>query len=371
METMFPGGINKTIYEIASNLSKNGHEVIVLQDNPFKLEEGTSCDGFKILRIKSRTANFLYGFSPEMYLYLKNNFKYLNPDLVHIHGYHSLLSPEILYLIRNFDRNIPIVFSPHYGVFSHSTLAGKYLWGTYNRIVANKFIKHADMIICSSKFELDNFNKVSNSLIETRVINHGINHIDLEQERYNHKGVNLLYVGHLLEVKGVQYILEALHELIFNLNIKATLTVIGEGPYKYKLMQLMDKLDIVNYVTWKDFIPLDKQKELLECYKKSDVLLLLSKSENFGIVVAESLAMGTPTIITKRTALMEFLDEKGCFGVDYPPNPKEVASAVLKIHRNNIRVDSLSNKIRLWKEVALDYEQVYLDLLMKESLKCR
>ena len=95
-------------------------------------------------------------------------------------------------------------------------------------------------------------------------------------------------------------------------------------------------------------------------YKKSDIFLLLSQSENYGIVVPEALTMGTPVIVTKRTALNEFLNEPGCFGVDYPPDPKEVANLILKIYKSDIKVGPFTKKIRTWNEVALDYEQLYL-----------
>lgn len=363
METTAPGGINKTVREIAENLSENGHEVIVLQSNPYNLPSKELIDNFKIIRIKSRIEKYSYGLNLSIYSFLKNNFKKLNPDIVHIHGYHTLFSQEVIFIIRKINPDIPIVFSPHFGIFSRNTIAGKYLGDLYN-FIGRRFLKYVDLVFASSIFESDNINKILNVPVENiKVLRHGIDCIDLKKEVYDENVINLIYVGYLLELKGIQYIFKSLHELVYNKNVKANLTIIGEGPYEEILRKLAVKLDLMDFITWKGFIHLDKQDELFKYYKKSDILLLLSQSENYGIVVAESLGMGTPAIVTKRTALKEFLDEEGCFGVEYPPNPIEVAKVVIEISKNNINVDSLSSKIRTWDEVAEDYELIYKRLI--------
>ena len=95
---------------------------------------------------------------------------------------------------------------------------------------------------------------------------------------------------------------------------------------------------------------------------RHDIFIILSRTEGYGIVVAEALSRGTPTIVTNGTALEEFTKEKGCFGVDYPPRPGEVADLILRIHEDDVTVGPFSGKIRTWKEVAEDYERSYLSL---------
>ncbi|MCE7698020.1 MAG: glycosyltransferase, partial [Methanobacterium paludis] len=79
----------------------------------------------------------------------------------------------------------------------------------------------------------------------------------------------------------------------------------------------------------------------------------------YGLVVAEALSQGIPSIVTKRTALEEFTKENGCFGVDCPPDPKEVSDLILRIHKNDVKVGPFSEKIRTWEKVSEDYENVY------------
>lgn len=362
-EVTFPGGVHKTIKEVAKNLSEKGHEVTVLQGNPRNLPETEIYDGFTIIRVKSKIAEYLYDFSPEIYFFLKKHFKELNPDIVHVHGYHTLFSPETIYSIKRISPETPIIFSPHFDIFSHDKFAGKYLWDHYNKIVGRKFCKYLPMIFVASNFERNNVHRILNVPKEKiRVIAHGVDHIDITRNKKKKKVINLLFVGYLLELKGVQYIIEAIAELVNKFEVKVHLRIVGEGPYTKELKKLAEYLNVNQFIKWEGFVQPSQNEKLMEFYKNSDIFLLLSQSENYGIVVSEALSMGTPVIVTKRTALTEFLEERGCFGVDYPPDPKKVADLIFKIYENDVQVGPFSKKIRGWNEVTEDYETIYLNL---------
>ena len=72
--------------------------------------------------------------------------------------------------------------------------------------------------------------------------------------------------------------------------------------------------------------------------------MLLSRSEAYGITVAEALSLGTPCIITENTALKEFSMEPGCFVVDYPPEPEKIASSIIEVYKNDVTIPLLSPK---------------------------
>lgn len=362
METTFPGGINKVVRELGINLSSK-HNITVIQPNNFNLPKVEIYEGFKIIRIKSitRKLNFLYDFSPEIYFYLKKNFHKLNPDIVHIHGYHRIFPSEVMYIIRKKYPHIPIIFSPHFGIFSNDTLAGKYLFGFYNHVLGKKIMEYPDKLIAASEFEAENLKKIFDlSEKEIEIIPHGVNKIDLKPKKKADE-IKLLYVGYLLELKGVQYIIKSI-ETLKKRKCKVTLTIIGEGHYKNQLLKLAKQLGVLENIIWQNFIPPSEHERLLNAYKESDILLLLSKSENYGAVVPEALAMGTPVIVTNRTALKEFLAEPGCSGVEYPPDPDRVADLILDNHE---QVGPLSNKIISWDEVALNYQKTYYKVLGK------
>ncbi len=363
-EITSPGGVHKNIVEISKNLSKRGHQVTVLQSNTMNLPNHEFYEGFEIIRIKSWLADAFYGLNPKIYFYLKSQLKELNPDVVHVHGYHTLFSPEVMYLIKQFDLKIPVVFSPHFGIFSRTSFAGKYFWEPYKNLIGRKIFNYCDFIIAASEFELNslitNFNLTRKNI---KIIPHGVNFTWSKKSKKTDDKLNLLYVGYLLKIKGVQYILEAVHELVYKKKMNLLLNIVGDGSYESELRKLANELDIDEYINWKGFIDFSQPEKLMNFYKEADILLLLSESENYGIVVSEALAMGTPVLVTKTTALNEFLNEPGCFGVEFPPNPLEVARLVKEIYKNEVQVGPFSSKVQNWETVSDAYESVYFSLI--------
>lgn len=360
METTAPGGINRVVREVGAEMVKLGHAVTVLQANPANLPAEETCNGFKIIRVKSRVASFLYDLNPAMYLYLRKNFTRLNPDVVHVHGYASVLPLEILHFLRGAE--CPVVFSPHYDIQSHDTLAGKYLWDIFNQTIGDHSYVGAGKVICASRFESENVKRdfrVTDDRIE--VIPHGVTHIEApRKDLRNTHHISLLYYGWLLELKGVQYILKGLYELQHAFGKRATLNIIGDGTYKGALSKLARELHLQSSISWYPFLP---EQELYREIRAADVFLLLSRSENYGIAVAEALALGVPSIVAKTTALVEFLDEPGCFGIGYPPDPTELAELINNIKDTDPHVGPLSERIRTWRQVTRKYEELYASLL--------
>ncbi|HML04769.1 MAG TPA: glycosyltransferase family 4 protein [Methanobacterium sp.] len=357
-EITSPGGIHKTIREIAKNLSRK-HEVNIIQGNPLNLPEVEYYEGYTINRFKSKLGDQLFGFSPEMYFYFKKFLKKLKPDIIHVHGYHKFFSPEIIYFTKKIEPKIPVVFSPHLDIY-RSSFAGKYLWNIYNLFGKTAFDRSSYITSCSNFEAQTIINEYNIDKEKLSIINHGVNLFKQNNFNKNEK-INLVYSGHLIDRKGIDFILKGLQSLIYELNINnVNLTIIGEGPEKEKLVKLSNDLKLNDYIVWKPFLARD---EFIDEITKADIFMLLSNSEAYGIVIAESLALGTPCIVANRAALTELTEENGCFGVDYPPNPKEVANLILKIYKRNITAGPLSKKIKSWHEVVKDYEKLYLELL--------
>jgi glycosyltransferase involved in cell wall biosynthesis len=351
------GGVNFSIRRVAEELVKRGHECYVLSVNPGNLQNEENLNGINIIRIKSPVSKHLYGFSPSMARFLRRNLgKFLEPDIVHIHDYRTLLTLEMACILRG--KRLPFVFSPHYARQEYNTLAGKYLIRYYKPLGIWSF-KWAKMVVTNSDYS-------KNMLVtdfglypeKIEVVPHGVDNLETLKGRATKAkdaSISLLYAGVLIEKKGVHYIIQAVAELKRR-GIRATLVVVGEGDYKRELKELAENLGVHDNMSW--FSPLSRQE--LNCkFSEADVFLLLSRSESYGIVVTEALAAGTPCIVTKTTALIEFLTEPGCFGVDYPPDPKEVADLIIKIHDEETKVGPFSNKIRTWDQVAVDYEKLY------------
>jgi len=362
LETLEPGGINKVVRRISYYLSLMGNSVLVFNPARRIKEELTYTIINNNLKIFRGYVDFLYGLNVRNIRLVKKLIEEFKPHIIHVHGYHSLFSTTLIIFLKHFYKvHQPVVFSPHFDI-ARSSFAGRYLWKLYNNTLGKHIFRLADHLIVSSKYEykiITNIFNVDPSKIS--IIPHGVDFIDTyKHARQNLNTIRLLYVGYLIKRKGVEYIIFTLHSLVYKYNVKnVELKIVGKGPEKSRLIKLARKLGVSEFITWVDFLPYDK---LISELKNADVLLLLSNSEAYGIIVAEALALGTPVIVTKRTALIEFLEENGCYGVEYPPNPDKVAEMILYIVNNNVKIHSLK-KIRKWKDVAHTYVATYLNIL--------
>ncbi|CQH00841.1 glycosyltransferase [Yersinia mollaretii] len=107
--------------------------------------------------------------------------------------------------------------------------------------------------------------------------------------------INLLYVGRLVEDKGILDVI-ILIRLLEEKNINFKLHVVGDvypanpssirtDEIKTLEIEFGDKISFHGYVD-----------DVREFYKKADVLLLLSKHEGFPVVVMEASASGLPSV---------------------------------------------------------------------------
>ncbi|MEO1375905.1 MAG: glycosyltransferase [Cyanobacteria bacterium J06635_10] len=131
--------------------------------------------------------------------------------------------------------------------------------------------------------------------------------------------VEIVTVARLTEKKGVEYAIRAVAKLA---KIKPLLnyTIVGDGPLKESLQQLIHQLGVNNIVTlvgWKH------QQEVIEIIKNSDIMLAPSvtsqNGDREGIPVAfmETMAMGLPIISTIHSGIPELI-ENGVSGFLVP-----------------------------------------------------
>jgi teichuronic acid biosynthesis glycosyltransferase TuaC len=100
----------------------------------------------------------------------------------------------------------------------------------------------------------------------------------------------LLSVGHLIERKGHDLVINAMRNLP-----EFRLVVIGNGEEDFKLRQIASAAGVQNRV---DFLPSIKQNDLRTYYGAADALILASSREGWANVLLEAMACGTPVVAT-------------------------------------------------------------------------
>jgi glycogen(starch) synthase len=104
-----------------------------------------------------------------------------------------------------------------------------------------------------------------------------------------------LFVGGLIERKGVRWLLDAF-AICRGQDSSLTLTLAGEGGLRQELEERAADLGVAEGVTFVGAVPPD---EALRLMREHDVLVHPSRYETFGVVVVEAVAAGMPVIVTR------------------------------------------------------------------------
>jgi rhamnosyl/mannosyltransferase len=122
----------------------------------------------------------------------------------------------------------------------------------------------------------------------------------------------ILFVGRLVYYKGVEYLIKAMPE------IEAKLILIGEGPLKKKLKEIVRSLSLWDKVVFQSPVP---DSDLVAYYHACDVFVLPSVeiTEAFGLVQLEAMACGKPVVSTALPTGVPFVNQHGKTGFIVPP----------------------------------------------------
>jgi len=116
--------------------------------------------------------------------------------------------------------------------------------------------------------------------------------------------VELLFVGQLVQRKGVDVLLKALAP---HSQLKWRLRVLGDGSEKQTLMDLAKSLGIAEHV---EFLPYMKNAEAMNQMAQSDLFILPSRFDGWGVVINEALLRGVPVICSDRCGAQDLLQEE-------------------------------------------------------------
>ncbi len=149
-----------------------------------------------------------------------------------------------------------------------------------------------------------------------------------------------LYAGRLVEVKGVNVLLEACKALSGE---DMKMVFAGEGPLEEKIREAARTSNNTVYAG-----PLN-QRELRTYYSAADIVVVPSVyEEGFGRVAMEAIACGTPVLGSNRGAMPEVLAPS--VGLTVEPSPTMLASALRSLLHDPDRLRSLGGNCRHYAE---------------------
>lgn len=255
------------------------------------------------------------------------------PDVLHAHGLSASVSAVFwgkLFKIRTIISLHSVYSFPQKGLYHN---------------FAKLIFENCDFILSLSKKSNEEIKQMGISKNKTGIFTYWIDlqnfkHRSDTKEKLVWEGeFTVLFVGRLIEEKGVKQLLKAASIW----DSKINLIIIGSGLLEEYIIKQTKKMPNVS------FIGKVNQSNLPYYYSLADCVIVPSTSEEgFGRVIIESLACGTPIIASKRGAIMEAMDET--VGRFIEVSPENIKNKVEYFYKNPNLVKRLSKSSRKFVE---------------------
>lgn len=231
-----------------------------------------------------------------------------------------------------------------------------------------------EIVFVSTSIQQAWFNRYPDvSTVPNRVVHNGIDtsrfpYVDRAGRR---EGDSLFHVGmcsRLSEAKGVDVAIRALHRLVQDFPA-VQLHIVGDGHSKASLLTLVDELGLSDHVTFHGH-----QQNIPKWLASFDVLLQPSRSEAFGLSIAEAMCSGLPVVGTRVGGIPEVVED-GVTGVLVAPeDPEALAHEIWQLAMNPDRCHQLGRAgrdrvLRLFsqKSMCAQFQQLYGEVLNRRS----
>ena len=193
-------------------------------------------------------------------------------------------------------------------------------------------LNNVNTIICQSAFLKNEIKKLGIKNKEFNIIPMGAKAEDFKprDKSKSRKKLNLpqdkkiiLFVGHLVERKGVKYLIHAISSIIKK-EKDAMFYIIGTGYQEESLRKLANVEGLGSYVK---FLGQKTNAEVADYMNASDLLVLPSLNEGLPVVVYEALSCGTPVVATEVAGTPELVSSD----VGFLVKPKDAEALQQKI----------------------------------------
>ncbi len=297
------GGSGVVATELGISLAEKGHEVhFISYRQPFRLDVFCEKTYFHEVSIADYP---LFDYTPyELNLTSKLVDVVMNEniDILHVHYAipHASAAIQAKQILETYGIKIPIVTTLH---GTDITLLGK---DKSFKPVIEYAINKSDAITSVSlnlkketlkHFRIENEIEVIPNFIDMNLYSNKSDD-NLRNKIASKEEKILIHISNFRKVKRIEDVI-----LIYNKvqkKVPAKLLMIGDGPERLKAERLCRDLGIWNKVQF-----MGKLKSVEQFLSISDVFLLPSETESFGLVALEAMASGTPVVSSNSGGLPE------------------------------------------------------------------
>jgi L-malate glycosyltransferase len=270
----------------------------------------------------------------------------IKPDIIYIHHEPYGVATTQIYLANHFSINKPIGFFTWQNIFKNYPFPFQQM----ERFILKKSSfafpgsHSADSIIREKGYKGNSV--VLPSGIDPNIYCPHLEDKDLEEIfDLGQKEFIIGYLGRIIEEKGLKTLLYALNQIR---DLSWKLIIIGSGSFETEFDSIAQTLKLAHKIKRIGFIPHNEAPKYLSAF---DLLVLPSETrpnwkEQFGRVIIEAMACGTP-VIGSDSGEIPYLIEATGGGLVFPEGkPEALAEQLKKLILNNALRQELSQKGR-------------------------
>ena len=351
-------------YYLTKGFSEQGHEVTVITSNYQELPQKEIENGVEIIRVSSKRTSQDHCSFFEMCSYLikawpvaRKCIKQKDFDICQVFfgvpsgpiGYLLKKLYHLPYVIRFGGGDIPGGQARFDKVYKLIAPLVRIIWRNADRMVANSegLRKHAYDFYDKKRVEI-----ISNGVDTDYYI---------PLENVGNK-INLLFVSRLIEGKGLQFLLPQMKQIIQECKEEVCLTIVGDGPYRSVLENIVREENIEKYVSFEGH---KNKQQIVQYYQSADLFLLPSLKEGMPNVVLEAMACGLPIIMTPCEGSTELIQDNGVIA-----SREQFGREIVRICNDRdlrIKMGNKSRKMALerfkWEKKVNQYLEMYCEIV--------
>jgi len=332
------GGPTRATADLCENLVKVGHQVDVYTtvangETNLSVDKNKKyvIDGVQV-QYHHRWTKDHSNLSPRLLLNVFRDVRKF--DAIHLISWWNLVTmPALLICIL---RRVRPVLSVHGTLSAYSFQHRKSLIKrTFQNIIGKRLLSHAILHVTTEK-EKDEVNAAVPHNRIALIPNFIFFPPLISTVSKDKSCFHLLFVGRLDPVKNVEFLIDLMNQ---DWNFPIQLTIMGEGPDEYTA-DLQQRANRNDKVVWLGNLDGDDKWSTLA---NADLLVLPSRTENFGNVVIEALSQGTPVLISDQVGLKDYV-LKNNLGWVASTKTEEWKSILLSIWQNSEERERIRNE---------------------------
>jgi glycosyltransferase involved in cell wall biosynthesis len=165
----------------------------------------------------------------------------------------------------------------------------------------------------------------------------------------------ILFLGRIHWIKGMDLLARAYARLARERN-DVHLLIVGpdEGGYEKKVRKWLKDAGVLEQVTFAGML---EGKEKLEAFAGSDLFVLPSYSESFGMAVVEAMACGLPVIISNQVGIYKEVQRANA-GLVVKSDSTDLYNALMRLLNNNKEAFDMGTRGMKFVKEKFDIESV-------------